>query len=146
MQGEIRALPYPLDPLTLATVMPQNDNTPNPSNQPEGAARTRIEFRCTPAEKQQIVSNAANVGAEVSEYCRAKALNQKPQSNTRATGERKLLIESLGQLGKIGSNVNQLARAFNQGKAVEAAALVKALQEVEQCGAAIRAELTKGKP
>ncbi len=130
----------------MPTASDNNSEAPKPKSR--RSARHAIEFRCRSAdEKQKIVLLAEAANADVSEYCRAKALNQKPQSLPSATGERKLLIEALGQLGKIGSNVNQLARAVNMGRNLpEAAAIIEAMQEVERCGAAIREELFKSKP
>jgi hypothetical protein len=121
--------------------MPIIDNTSAPDPKPK-RSRNVIQFRCKSAsERQKIVSLAQEVGADLSEFCRAAALNQKPQRRPAATGERRGLIEALGQLGKIGGNLNQMAKALNQSRHVERAAIVEALQSVEATGAAIREAL-----
>jgi len=112
------------------------ESTENPTG---NAARTRIEFRCTPAEKDTIVSLAGKAGADVSDYCRGRALRSDNQAKGKA--QRLEYLDLLAQLGKIGSNVNQLARATNAGRTVPDAAILSALQEIERCGEALRASL-----
>lgn len=101
--------------------------------------QSRVYFRCTTAEKEMIISLAGKAGADVSDYCRGRALRSDNQAKGKA--QRLLYLDLLAQLGKIGSNVNQLARASNAGRTVPDAAFLMALQEVEHCGAALRAAL-----
>jgi hypothetical protein len=118
-------------------------NSQAPITESRRAQRHAIEFRCKSAdERKKIIANAEAENCDLSEYLRAKALNQKPQRRPTATGDRRGLIEALGQLGKIGSNLNQMAKALNQSRHVERAAIVEALQSVEATGAAIREALT----
>lgn len=102
----------------------------------------RIEFRCTATEKERIETLAEKAGAvDVSEYVRALALNQNSQSLKPGGMERKGLIAALGQLGKIGSNVNQLAKAHNEGQTVPEEAIRMVWEEITRCGDLIRREV-----
>lgn len=49
-----------------------------------------------------------------------------------------LLAAILGQLGKTGSNINQLARSVNSGLGVDRAALERALREVSEMSRLVR--------
>jgi len=59
---------------------------------------------------------------------------------------RQTAIKALGQLGKIGSNINQIAKAANEGRikhldASFATALETSIQQIEQIGRHIREAL-----
>lgn len=79
--------------------------------------RTRVipPIRCTPQEQAAIKAAADKAGLSVGAYLRASALGDAgPRSVRRPPIERKELARLLGHLGKIGSNVNQLAHGFNR--------------------------------
>jgi uncharacterized protein (DUF1778 family) len=64
-------------------------------------------FRVTAAEKEIIKQNAARTGMSVSDYIRKRA------DEAIANNNRETLIRLLAETGKQGSNLNQMARAFN---------------------------------
>lgn len=78
-------------------------------------ARTKlIPVRCTADERAAIKAVADKAGLSVGAYLRAAALGDAgPRAVRRPPIERKELARLLGHLGKLGSNLNQLAHAFN---------------------------------
>lgn len=99
------------------------DDTRDPSGKRRSEKRLRQAFitvRCTPAEKAIAVDNAANLGLSLGDYVRSVAMGQKPlylvrRSNAKA--EAILLLKA--ELGKIGSNINQVAKVANSTGTVE---------------------------
>jgi hypothetical protein len=76
--------------------------------------RTKIiRVRITEAERTGLVQAAKESGFSVSDYVRVKAINGKPHMR-RKLPERQLVIAFLAELGKIGSNINQIARGINR--------------------------------
>jgi hypothetical protein len=74
-----------------------------------------ISLRCTAKDHAAISEAAARAGLSIGAYLRALALGSAgPRAVRRPPIERKELARLLGHLGKVGSNVNQLARAYNQ--------------------------------
>lgn len=80
-------------------------------------ARTKLipPIRCTEEERAAIKAAADQAGLSVGAFVRALALGDAgPRAVRRPPIERKELARLLGHLGKVGSNVNQLAHAFNR--------------------------------
>jgi mobilization protein NikA len=78
-------------------------------------ARTKlVPVRCTAEERAAIKAVADKAGLSVGAFLRAAALGDAgPRAVRRPPIERKELARLLGHLGKVGSNLNQLAHAFN---------------------------------
>lgn len=78
-------------------------------------ARTKlVPVRCTAEERLAIKAVADKAGLSVGAFLRAAALGDAgPRAVRRPPIERKELARLLGHLGKVGSNLNQLAHAFN---------------------------------
>lgn len=72
----------------------------------------RVEVRLTEAEERDLISLASDGGLSVSDMIRKMALGSRP-INKKATPERAAFIKGLAELGKIGSNLNQIAKALN---------------------------------
>jgi hypothetical protein len=73
-----------------------------------------ISVRCTAKERSKIDEAARQAGFSIGAYLRALALGDAgPRAVRRPPVERKELARLLGHLGKVGSNLNQLAHAFN---------------------------------
>jgi hypothetical protein len=87
-------------------------------------ARTKlIPVRCTAEERAAIKAVADKAGLSVGAFLRAAALGDAgPRAVRRPPIERKELARLLGHLGKVGSNLNQLAHAFNSRGRVPALA------------------------
>ena len=73
-----------------------------------------VAVRCTDAEYDQLTAAAERAGVPVGTYLRAVALGSPvPRKARRPTVERVGLARVLGELGRVGSNLNQLARVAN---------------------------------
>ena len=85
-----------------------------------GDARTKlIPVRCTAKERAAIKAVADKAGLSVGAFLRAAALGDAgPRAVRRPPVERKELARLLGHLGKVGSNINQLAHAYNRDRRV----------------------------
>lgn len=83
----------------------------------------RVEIRLTEAEEKALMELAASCGLSVSDHIRKAALGSKPRVR-KATPERAAFIKGLAELGKIGSNVNQIAKALNTDLAARQRATV----------------------
>jgi hypothetical protein len=80
----------------------------------DDAKNSFIAVRCTAQERAKIDENAAQAGLSVGAYLRSLALGSPgPRARRRPPIERKELARFLGHLGKVGSNVNQIAHAYN---------------------------------
>ena len=80
-------------------------------------ARTKLipPIRCTEEERAAIKAAADRAGLSVGAFVRTLALGDAgPRAVRRPPIERKELARLLGHLGKVGSNLNQLAHAFNR--------------------------------
>jgi len=78
--------------------------------------RRMLSARFDADEYAVIESAAERAGLTVSSYARATLLGAPtPRQVRRPTAERRELARLLGELGKIGSNLNQLAKAMNTG-------------------------------
>lgn len=77
----------------------------------------RFEIRFTPEEWIALQDSAAEVGASSTAiWARAVLLPAHDQSNHETKAEHKLRVQLLASLGKIGSNINQIARSLNRLK------------------------------
>ena len=89
-----------------------------------------ISFRCTAKDHTAINNTASRVGLSVGAYLRALALGSAgPRAVRRPPVERKELARLLGHLGKVGSNLNQLAHAYNRDGSVPGADELNAIRQ-----------------
>ncbi len=98
----------------------------------ENPKQAFIAVRCTAQERAAIREAADKSGLAVGAYLRATALGSPgPRAVRRPPIERRELARLLGHLGKVGSNLNQLARAFNRaGRIPSKAELHQAREEI----------------
>ena len=81
----------------------------------ENPKQAFIAVRCTAQERVAISDAAAKCGLAVGAYLRATALGSPgPRAVRRPPIERTELARLLGHLGKVGSNINQLAYGYNR--------------------------------
>ena len=92
--------------------------------------------RWTPAEHEQLSQRARRAGLSRAAFIRLKTLGDEgPRSQKRPSKERRDLAQLLGELGKIGSNINQIARHLNSGGDMQrqfAEQLVTAIRAIQQ--------------
>ena len=77
--------------------------------------RNIICLKLTDIELEILNQAASSVGISRSEYLRRLFLNKPIQISYEVVADIKLLRELVGQYGKIGSNLNQIAKYFNNG-------------------------------
>ena len=77
--------------------------------------RNIICLKLTDIELEILNQAASSVGLSRSEYLRRLFLNKPIQISYEVVADIKLLRELVGQYGKIGSNLNQIAKYFNTG-------------------------------
>lgn len=71
-----------------------------------------IRVRVTPTEKKQLHDEASEVGYSASDFIRLKVIHSQPLRQ-KPTPEREVILKLHAELGKIGSNVNQIAHVLN---------------------------------
>jgi hypothetical protein len=76
----------------------------------------RIAVNCTPAQKTAIMEKIDATGLSPSAMCLAVLLDVPLPKRRRPTVNTKLLGRVLAELGKIGSNINQIAYHLNAGR------------------------------
>jgi len=95
------------------------------------ARSAHITVRLTPDERGQVDASAERAGLTAGSYVRQTVLGASaPRQVRRPPVERKELARLLGQLGHIGSNLNQIARALNSGDEADDQALAEALKSL----------------
>lgn len=94
-----------------------------PNNESGDKYRTvTVRVRVKISEKLRLQTNAANAGISVSDLIRLRTLNAKPFLS-KPKPEQALLLQLLAELGKQGSNLNQIARHYNRQNETENAGL-----------------------
>lgn len=106
----------------------------------------RLTVRFTPAEREELEALADREGLTLGSYVRSRSLEQPTtRAVRRPTVAVKLLGGLLAQIGKIGSNLNQIARQLNQGATLPLSEIETVLGEHRQILAAVITALGKDK-
>jgi hypothetical protein len=88
-------------------------------------------FRVSDSEHAALTEAASRAGLAPGSYARAKVLGGTPPRAVRVPPiERQTLALLLAQIGRIGGNLNQLARAGNSGLTVYAPAVEEVLADL----------------
>lgn len=97
------------------------DTPRQPRPKSEARQRTdRLFVRLTPEEKAIFLGRADKAGLTAAAFLRAAALgNAGPRAQKRVPADAQALREMIGHLGKIGSNLNQIARYLHTGGSAE---------------------------
>ena len=99
---------------------------------------TSIMVRVTPQERDAIDDLAMRKGLTLAAFLRAAALGDPgPRARTRIPVDEALLRQLLGQIGKVGGNLNQIAKRLNSGGAAAASEVRAALAEYRELRQAI---------
>jgi hypothetical protein len=105
-----------------------------------------VTFRATAGERAELTLAADRAGLSVGSYVRGRALTvPTTRAVRRPTVERAALSQILAQLGKCGSNLNQIARALNAG-GEERSDLRSAVAEFRAACAAVMQAMGKRPP
>ena len=90
----------------------------------------QIAFRVTEEERAKIEAAADAAELTIGSFVRAKILKKSVTKATRRPSlDREILGRALGMLGKVGSNINQIAKHMNSGGHTPAAEILKALND-----------------
>jgi len=93
----------------------------------------RLTVRFTPAEREQLEALADRAGLTLGSYLRSRALETPTmRAIRRPTAAVEVLKGLLGQVGKIGGNLNQLAKGLNRGEIPLATDLQETLAAIRQ--------------
>ena len=98
--------------------------------------------RLSDAEREELVRRANESGLSIGGYWKSAVFNTPPpRKSRRPSVEHVALAKLLPHLGKIGSNVNQLARRINTEGNVSLPELIRALEDIATMRAAIMSAL-----
>jgi hypothetical protein len=102
------------------------------------ARSTHVTIRLTVEERAAIDAAAERAGLKVGSYCRQVLLGAPaPRQVRRPPIERRELARLLGDVGKIGGLLNQLAKASNQGLTIYENEVLTALRGLKMVREAI---------
>ncbi len=88
-----------------------------------------IASRCLDEEFAAIAAKADKAGLAIAAFMRAAALGDAgPRAQRRPPADHKALRQILGEIGRIGNNINQIARALNAGEQARLPELKDALR------------------
>lgn len=121
-------------PLTPKTKRQKGMRKQPPKAQKSGSENRQrggqIAFRVTEEERAIIEAAADAAELTVGSFVRAKMLKKSVTKETRRPSiDREILGRALGMLGKVGGNINQIAKHLNSGGNVPNAEIVKALND-----------------
>lgn len=122
----------------------QAGGTEMPPRKPDAEKLSEIiRVRFKSIEVQAIQENAEIWGMTPSAYIRALATGKKPKNTPIPVLDR----QAYAELGRIGNNINQMARSLNQVHGIypDHAEMVKSLTDLKQQINAIRLELVKAR-
>jgi hypothetical protein len=95
--------------------------------------RARFELRLLPTERDEIAALAERAGLTIGSYMRSRAL-EKPttQARRKPAVEQVAVSKLIGELARVGNNLNQLAKKANAGNfiAEEIRAALAVVQEI----------------
>jgi len=106
-----------------------------------------VPIRFTPEQYEQLSEKANRAGMAIGAAARVILLGAAgPRAVKRPPVEKVELARLLGAIGKLGSNVNQIARAFNEGRdAPSRAELAEMRADIAAMRAAVMAALGRGR-
>ena len=104
-----------------------------------------INFRVLPEEFDLFHDRCQASGLSKSDYFRQTCLDSKPLRKRKApTTDTAALLHLLGQIGRLGNNLNQIAKAQNMGYISTNGELSEALSELKSLRLQIRKALGYG--
>lgn len=108
-------------PLPKAAMSGKPESTPAAKTPTRSGSQTRqrvrhVKIHLTMGEYAAVVEQANRSGLSLSSLARAALLGADVPVTRRPPVEKALLAQTLGQLGKLGSNLNQIAHRSNLGR------------------------------
>lgn len=86
-----------------------------PKKEKELKHNHRIYLRLTDTEYEIVAANAKAANLSLAEYARKQIMNKRVIVKYELVADLPELKKLIGEFGKIGSNLNQIARHFNSG-------------------------------
>ena len=111
-QDEIR---FDFHGLGLAIKQAREERGWTPQKESYMKREHRITIRLTDTEFSIIENSAEQAYMSISEYMRKQIMEGQVNTKFEVVADVKEIKKLIGELGKIGSNLNQIARYFNQG-------------------------------
>jgi len=113
------------------------DNTHNKSGSNKRQRNKVLQVRLTDQEFAEVQAMAEAAGLTPASLARGLILSAPaPRARRRPTIEAEAVARLLGEFGKVGSNLNQIAYHLNAGDGVSVTALEAALRDVAELRAA----------
>jgi hypothetical protein len=81
-----------------------------------GKKIAHIDVRLSTEEKLQVLQAANEAGLFIADFVRGKLLKTNTPRTRKATPGREVFIRSMAELSRIGTNINQIAKALNTYK------------------------------
>ena len=127
LEDEAPASPTMSEPTSIA-----ERSRRRPPQRGKAGGRTRHKaVWLTTSEEILLQAKAAEAGLSVASFLRASALGDAgPRARRAPTIEKELLGAAIAELNKVGSNVNQIARALNSDRDYDDAFLRQSLAEM----------------
>ena len=111
---------------------------------PKRKRNRMVTLRLSDIEYEQIKTDAELLGITMGAYIRQVVLDAPiPRQSKRPSKEAKNLSSLLGHIGKIGSNINQIARAANSNIPYEKQSLMNELEGLKELRMDIKKSLGK---
>lgn len=97
-----------------------------------------VQFRMTKEEKAAFLLRCKNAGLTAADYFRKSAMKSKP---LQPTIDITMLVKLLASWGKMGNNLNQIAKHYNSGNVTDQAIGKELIEKVETIRLEIRQAL-----
>ena len=90
-----------------------------------------VTIRVSPDEKASLTAKADRAGLTLASYSRQVLIEARPPRQARRpTIEARSIAKLLAETGRIGSNVNQIARKLNNGSSADTDAIIDAVAAI----------------
>ena len=99
-----------------------------PKKEKELQHKHQIMLRLTDTEYEIVAENAKSANLPLAEYVRKQVMKQKVIAKYEIVADLPELKKLVAEFGKIGSNLNQIARHFNSG-GIHSQAMRKAIEQ-----------------
>ena len=106
----------------------RNYGMARPKKEKELRHKHQIMLRLTDTEYEIVAENAKSANLPLAEYVRKQVMKQKVIAKYEIVADLPELKKLVAEFGKIGSNLNQIARHFNSG-GIHSQAMRKAIEQ-----------------
>ena len=98
----------------------------------------RLSIRLTDTERLDIENRAERAGLSMGGYCKFVIFNtDPPRRSRRVVPEKAELSRLIGQVSRVGANINQIAKQLNMYSAIDVVEVSNAMADVAELRASI---------